>query len=68
MTKPRSKGSVNPSPAQLAVRNAGRIPTLRAALAKAESRGQTDRVADLQAELDRRLGEIAGIQKALNKL
>ena len=58
MTKPRSKATINATAAQTFVRNTGRIETLKGAIEKAQARGNTERVASLQSELDRRKADI----------
>lgn len=66
--KPRSKAAINPSAAQMAPRHVGRIKTLRAAIEKAKSRGQSERAASLKEELSRRLAEIQTIKAELDSL
>ena len=68
MTKPRSKGKINPTKTEMASRHVGRIKTLRLAIAKAESREQSERVASLKAELDRRMAEVNEIKQELDSL
>jgi len=63
-----NQAAINPSAEQAAMRNIGRVRTLRAAIAKARSRGNTDREAQLQAELDRRLAEIATLKTQLESI
>lgn len=49
-----------------ALRSAARLTRLRAALAKAQSRGNTDRASQLQEEIDRRLGELRTIKSSID--
>lgn len=67
-TKPRSRAQINAEGVLLLPRHLGRIKTLRAAIEKATSRGQTDRIASLQAELDRRLQSLQDIKAELEGL
>jgi hypothetical protein len=57
--KPRSRGLINPSAIDMIPRHVGRIDRLRMAIDKAKDREQPERVASLEAELNRRLGELA---------
>ena len=56
---------INATPEQKAVRNVGRIKTLRAAIEKATDRKQAKRVKSLQKELDRRMSEVKAMKEAL---
>jgi transposase-like protein len=64
--------TINANPQQKALRNVGRINTLREWLADAERRKGTDRkrpvakVKSMQAELDRRLDEAQQMRDILN--
>lgn len=53
--KARSRGMINPTEIQMIPRHAGRIARLRLSIEKATANGNTDKVAFLQEELDRRL-------------
>lgn len=66
--KPRSVAAINATPAQQIERSIGRIPRLRAAIAKATERGNTAKAAELQAELDRRLAEVAEFKARLAEI
>lgn len=66
--KPRSRGKINPTQGEMVTRHIGRIPRLREAIAKAEARGNTEKVASLQAELDRRLAEVAEFKAQLDSI
>lgn len=66
--KPRSRGQINPTKAQMTGRHVGRINTLRGAIEKATARGNAERVASLQDELDRRLAEVEEIKAELASL
>lgn len=66
--KVRSVAAINATPDQKAMRNIGRIKTLRTAIQKAESRGQKDRVKSLNAELSRRMGEVEALKAALEEI
>lgn len=57
MVKPRSQAILNPTPEQKLARNTQRIARLKEALKVAKS---DERKASLQAEIDRRRGEIEG--------
>ena len=59
---------VNPTQDQLVLRNIGRIKTLRAAIEKNTARGNVEKVADLQAELDRRMVQVDAIKAELDAL
>ena len=60
-----AQATINPTPEQKAIRNVGRIKTLRTAIAKAEQKGNAERVASLNAELARRLDEVEALKAAL---
>lgn len=60
--------TINPTPEQRAVRNVGRIKTLRLAIAKAQAKGNTEKVASLQAEYDRRMAEVQDLRASLAEL
>ena len=66
--KPRSVAAINATPAQMIDRSIGRIPRLRAAIEKANARGNTAKAAEAQAELDRRLAEIAEFKARLAEI
>ena len=66
--KPRSVAAINATPAQQIDRSIGRIARLRAAIEKATARGNTGKVAELQAELDQRLGELAEFKARLAEI
>lgn len=63
-----SQAAINASPDVKVVRNIGRIKTLRDAIAKAEAKGDSDRVASLKEEHDRRLAELTAIKAELDSL
>ena len=63
--KPRSVAAINATSAQMIDRSIGRIPRLRAAIEKANARGNTAKAAEAQAELDRRLAEVAEFKSRL---
>lgn len=63
-----SQAAINASPDVKVVRNIGRIKTLRDAIAKAEAKGDSDRVASLKEEHDRRLAELNELKAALENL
>lgn len=56
---------INPTSDQKAIRNVERIKTLRDAIARAKT---AERVASLQAELDRRMAEVASLKAALAEI
>lgn len=60
--------SINPNEGQQILRNIGRIKTLRDAIEKHTARGNADKVASLQEELDRRMGELNHIKGLLENL
>ena len=60
-----AQATINPTPEQKAIRNVARIKTLREAIAKAQAKGNAERVASLQAELDRRMSEVEELRAAL---
>lgn len=66
--KPRSVAAINATPAQMIDRSIGRIPRLRAAIEKANTRGNTAKAAEAQAELDRRLAEVAEFKARLAEI
>ena len=66
--KPRSVAAINATPAQMIDRSIGRIPRLRAAIERANARGNTAKAAEAQAELDRRLAEIAEFKARLAEI
>ena len=64
-----AKALINPNPAEKAGRNVQRIRDLRQIhIPKAEAMGNTNRVASLQAELDRRLGEVRALRAELDAI
>jgi hypothetical protein len=63
-----SQATINPTPDQAVIRNIGRVKTLRDAIAKSEARGKSEKVASLQAELDRRMAELNELKAALESL
>lgn len=63
-----NRATINPTPEQAAMRNIGRIRTLRAAIEKHTDRGNSEKVAELQSELDRRLTEVAALKAELDSL
>lgn len=60
-----NKATVNASPETKALRNVGRIKTLRLAIERAKT---PERRAALQEELDRRVGEIDALRAALDSV
>ena len=68
MKKPRSRAIINPTSAQMIPRHIGRIKRLREAIEKAKARQHAHRIVSLQAELDRRLAEIAIIKADLDDI
>ena len=66
--KPRSVAAINATGAQQIDRSIGRIPRLRAAIEKANARGNTAKAAEAQAELDRRLAEVAEFKSRLAEI
>lgn len=62
------QAAINPGPQAQALRNVGRIKTLRAAIEKAQGKGQDERVASLQEELDRRMAEVDALRAELDSL
>lgn len=66
--KIRSVAAINATPDQKAMRNIGRVKTLRSAIEKAEKKGQKDRVKSLNEELSRRMGEIQALKAALEEI
>lgn len=67
-TKPRSKGTINGDALQLVPRHAGRIARIKEAIAKADARGDTLRVASLNEELSRRYEELEAAKVAIGNL
>lgn len=59
---------INPSEGQRVLRNIGRVKTLKDAIAKNIERGNSEKVASLQEELDRRMAELGEIKAALDSL
>ena len=66
--KPRSVAAINATSAQMIDRSIGRIPRIRAAIEKANARGNTAKAAALQAELDTRLAELAEFKARLAEI
>lgn len=62
--KPRSVASINSPPT--VERHVGRIGRLREAIARHDGKGNTDKVAELQAELDRRVAELTALRDEIN--
>ena len=62
--KPRSVASINSPPT--VERHVGRIGRLREAIARHDGKGSTDKVAELQAELDRRVAELTELRTAID--
>lgn len=62
--KPRSVASINSPPT--VERHVGRIARLREAIAKHEGKGSADKVAELQAELDRRVADLTALRDAID--
>jgi len=62
------KASINPTADQKALRNIARIKTLRAAIEKHAVRGNTEKVAELQAEHDRRMEDVQALKAELDAL
>jgi hypothetical protein len=62
------QASINATPEQKALRNVARIKTLRGAIEKHTARGNTEKVAELQAEHDRRMEEIKALRAELESL
>ena len=67
-SKPKSKAVINANPSQSIERHVGRIPVLRSAIEEATLKGQHERVASLQAELDRRIAEVNNTKALLDTL
>jgi hypothetical protein len=64
-----AKALINPTPAEKAGRNMQRIRDLREIhIPKAQAKGNTERVASLQAELDRRLEEVRALKAELDAI
>lgn len=68
--KPRSRGMINVDPTSIEMipRHVGRIKRLRQAIIKATEREQPERVASLQAEIDRRMADVAVARDALSEI
>jgi len=66
--KPRSVAAINATPAQQIDRSIGRIPRIRAAIEKATAKGNAKKAAELQAELDTRLAELAEFKARLAEI
>lgn len=62
------KATINPTKDELAIRNIGRIKTLKLAIEKAKARGQTERLQSLHAEFDRRMAEANKLKAELESL
>jgi hypothetical protein len=62
--KPRSVASINSAPT--IERHASRIIRLREAIARHDGKGNADKVAELQAELDRRVAELTELRTAID--
>lgn len=60
-----NQADINATPDKKALRNVGRIHTLRQALEKAKT---PERRESLQAELDRRLAEVQSLREALDSV
>jgi hypothetical protein len=60
-----AKATTKPTSSTLLERNINRINTLKQAIAKAEAKGNDDRVASLQSELDRRTARIEDVKAML---
>jgi len=60
-----TSGTVNPSPAQQLIRDIERRKTLKAAIAKNEARGNTEKVAQLQEALEAISARVDAIRQAL---
>ena len=63
-----AQATINPGAEGMALRNVGRIKTLRAAIEKAQARGQAERAGSLQGELDRRMTEVNALRAELDSL
>ena len=64
-----AKALINPTPAEKAGRNVQRIRDLREIhIPKAEARGNAERVARLQAELERRFEEVRALRAELEAI
>ena len=68
MNKPRSKAIINATLAQKADRSVTRIGRLKLAIAKAKSHGNIKRTNSLQAELDRRTGELKEFTRSVSEV
>lgn len=60
-----NQAAINATPDRKALRNVGRIKTLRQAIERAKTK---ERKASLQAELDRRLSEVQALREALDSV
>jgi hypothetical protein len=60
-----AKATTKPTSSTLLERNINRINTLKQAIAKAEAKGNDDRVASLQSEMDRRTARIEDVKAML---
>jgi hypothetical protein len=60
-----TSGIIDPTPVQQLQRDKDRIPLLREKIAEAEAVGNSERVASLQEELDRRLDRVRAMKAAL---
>ena len=60
-----SKAMINPSPAQRLERDINRIKTLNLAIEKAQSRNNTEKLASLQEELERRQARVDAVKALL---
>ena len=63
-----NQASINPTEGQRVLRNIGRVKTLKEAIAKNQARGNTEKVASLQEELDRRMAELNEVKAAMEDL
>lgn len=59
---------INPNRGQRATRAMGRIKTLRIAIEDAQAKNKPERVASLQAELDKLLSDIAALKAELESI
>jgi len=63
-----NSAAINPTAEQQASRNISRIRTLRACIEKNLARGKTEKVAQLQSELNRRMAAVAALKAELDSL
>ena len=63
-----NQATINPSADQSAIRNIARIRTLKAAIEKATARGNSERVAELTTELNRRMADVEALKAELDTL